>query len=330
MKKNKIIIVDDIYLHTNLAGLKSYTETQINFLKSENIPFDLISNRLFFLPRLLSNLIGIKRMANLFSLFRIQYFDDECDIIHYFDTYHFASSNRENKSKIYVTLHDLSSIVLPETYSLRSKIYKIQSLLRCKKHNVKIISISEKTAIDLYRLLNIGSSFVIHNPIKFNIPDNYKSISDKKGILMVGSYHKRKNYEKLLSYWKPNYPMLNIVGKTLKQLNSITLPKNICLNENISDNELFELYSSSYGLINASIDEGFCLPVFEMLQIGGLVFDFGDLQIINEFEVNNYYKLSYDQEINFNINIEEIKVISKFPSTQYKHIYEIDNTFYGI
>ena len=117
-----------------------------------------------------------------------------------------------------------------------------------------------------------------------------------------------------------------MVCKSLKELKSDSLPKNVTLFENISDDELYELYKSSYGLINSSLDEGFCLPVFEMLQLGGLVFDFGNLQIIKEFEVNNYYQCDYNSEINLKIKPLEVKVQSKFPSSQYNLVYEIDNS----
>lgn len=278
----------------------------------------------FFLPKILSKIFGLKRVVNIFSLLRVQYFDDNYEIIHYFDTFHFASRNKQFTSKIYATLHDISSIILPETYPFRSKIYKIQSLIRCKKNNVNIISISEKTAVDLYRIFNIGSSFVIHNPVKFKISQSSSFINEKNTFLVVGAYHKRKNYEKLISYWKPHYPKLNIVGKSLRELKNISIPKNVFLHENISDDDLYDFYKSSYGLINTSLDEGFCLPVFEMLNLGGLVFDFGNLQIINEFEVNNYYKCDYESDIDLNIKPLDVKVQSKFPSSQYNLVYKIN------
>ena len=199
----------------------------------------------------------------------------------------FGLSNSGIKSV--VTIHDLIFKFFPNDYKYFDRlIYNFKSKYACEKAD-RIISISEITTQDLYRLYKISQDkiSVVGLPInemfsksyeekdwlkvknKFSLPDKY--------FLSVGSVIGRKNLKvvvKAISLIdKSNRIPLIVVGSGKKYLeetknlvNEFKLQDDVIFLKNVDNLDLPIIYQKCEFFVFPSLYEGFGLPVLEALQ----------------------------------------------------------------
>jgi glycosyltransferase involved in cell wall biosynthesis len=96
-------------------------------------------------------------------------------------------------------------------------------------------------------------------------------------LLMVGTIEPRKGYSDVLAamelLWSEGFPYdLCLVGRAgwnnkniIAHLNRLTETNRLHWIDDVNDRQLAKLYQDAHGLIAASHDEGFCLPIAEAL-----------------------------------------------------------------
>jgi Glycosyltransferase len=210
------------------------------------------------------------------------------------DIYHGLSNEIpriKNKNIPYVvTIHDLIFKRYPRNYrTLDRKIYNTKYKYAVNKSDLTI-AISEQTKRDIIEFYKIKSdrikviyqtchqNFRIkHNKIqlnqikeKFNLPNDF--------LLNVGTIETRKNLISLINamnIMKIDIPLV-VIGKKTPYLNFIKVQikklnfdaSKIIFLENISINELPQIYKLSSLFVYPSIFEGFGIPILESLYCG--------------------------------------------------------------
>ncbi len=120
--------------------------------------------------------------------------------------------------------------------------------------------------------LNFKRYFGINTPIISNIADidiNKKFVKKRKHFLWVGSNVEVKRQDIMIEIAR-SLPDVKFVVVS----NSIctdNYPSNVEFRQNVSDEELIELYNTSIGLINTSITEGIPNTFLEQWMMGGSV-----------------------------------------------------------
>ncbi|MGD9129814.1 MAG: glycosyltransferase family 1 protein [Candidatus Woesebacteria bacterium] len=241
----------------------------------------------------------LEKLANLklkrSTLIKDEKFDP--DIIHYpyFDLFFNTLPLRLNKrKKIVVTVHDVIPLKFPEQYNpgIKGKLKFLKQKKTIQKVDA-IITDSYASKIDIVNYLNISDKkihvvYLAANP-KIKKPSNtiINQIKKKyklpqKFILYVGDINYNKNIVQLIKAVKylPNDIKLVCVGKNFKaanipewqwietQLVASQVEKRVKFISNIlgdADEELSAIYAAAEIYVQASIYEGFGLPVLEAM-----------------------------------------------------------------
>jgi glycosyltransferase involved in cell wall biosynthesis len=90
----------------------------------------------------------------------------------------------------------------------------------------------------------------------------------------------------------------------------------------VSDNELDELYQKSFGFINASLHEGFCIPVLEALYYGLNIF-VQKGHAAEELQSTGMQLLDFNKITNFKIT----KLLSSYDNVDFVNKVLGKNTF---
>jgi glycosyltransferase involved in cell wall biosynthesis len=221
------------------------------------------------------------------------------DILHipYFDPF-FIHLPLIKKSKLIVTVHDLTPLVLPELFPIGKKgRLKWELNKQLLKRADAIITDSNSSKDDINRLTGIpqekihtvylaaGEEFKQLNlpttknqqlRTKYNLPSQF--------VLYVGDVTANKNLPKLLDAIKKTNHTLVLVGKALANYEyDSTNPWNkdlVHIHKRVKDDPQFKvlgfvdqedlvaLYNSATAAILPSLYEGFGLPVLEAMQSG--------------------------------------------------------------
>ena len=315
-------VVDDTYTKCEVGGLSTYTRFMVEAFLRADIKVVLLSQLLLEskIFRVLNFIIGYKRSINLIGLLNIDLlrkFREDFSVV-YFDTYHYAHC--KNASKIYITVHDLSSFYSNTGYGKWAAYLKYKSLQRIKENSsrIKCVSISQKTQTELRKFFALDS-IVVHNPLQdLSLFKKDRTLASDY-FLMIGSYHIRKGFEEVINKWDRKDNLI-IAGRNLKQLEGL-ISSRIILQENVDTSTLSSLVNGAKGLIWNSKDEGFGMPVFECLKAGLPVYSLVNFPIVNEFSVSGYQRI---RDVN---NFDEFEGLvdceSKFPTSHYNEFYEV-------
>jgi len=176
-----------------------------------------------------------------------------------------------------VTVHDL--------FQLGGKInnFNFFSVPGIKKAD-KIIADSQATKNDLVNFLKIKEDKIeiIHQGINRNIfkplkTSKQRHFSNKKIILNVANHEERKNtlllikaLEKLV-YKFPDLILIRVGrenSKILKEIKKLKLENRVFYFQNITENQLVELYNIADLFVFPSLKEGFGFPVLEAMACG--------------------------------------------------------------
>jgi len=177
------------------------------------------------------------------------------------------------------TFHDLSFVVYPKFYSLKSRLWHF--LLNAKKIARKaelLLAVSDHTKQDLQNIWQISKEKIfVKYPEQKNLFLKNDATPREKIALFVGTIEKRKNLLNLINVFNNfnesylNYKLI-LVGKTgfgsAKIFNAGKNNKNIIFKNYLSENDLTELYQAAEFFIFPSFYEGFGLPLAEAMFYG--------------------------------------------------------------
>ncbi len=185
-----------------------------------------------------------------------------------------------------VTIHDLSTFIFP---SHRGENVSQRLSKRAKaaaKIAKKVISVSESTAQDTIKYLNVNQTKIkviypgitdLPTPVK-NLP---ASLKPQSYILFVGTIEPRKNliglfkaYALLPPRLQEKYPLVIVgaegwqTGEIFATIRLLNLEDKVKFLGLVSDNILTKLYQEAAVFVYPSLYEGFGLPVLEALSFG--------------------------------------------------------------
>lgn len=279
MSKKKITL-DVSVLAQKKSGVPIYVENLVDELIKKNINLDLISST--ELPKF-SRKYQLKSFNNNFSYKRIfwENFFMGKEIktkIYHNPLFLLPRFGLKKDIKTVITVHDLAFFEDPSSFDLRTRLYfKIFLPYSLKRANA-IIAISKSTAKSLinhypaYR----NKIHVIYNGFndysKYLLSKNI-SLHDKPYFLQVGCGHPRKNLElsinSYLEYREVNNNVdLILVSTSNKQKKKYKKIPGIVFMDNLSDEELFNLYRNAISALYPSSYEGFGFPILEAMSAG--------------------------------------------------------------
>jgi len=286
-----MIYIDASYYKQGITGLSRFSDELIDEIlkildgkKTILFCFKGQNNNMF----LKNKVVEINVSVSLFSYitfisprlarFILRFYFKGKGTIHYHDSIRFPGDIKGFKS--IVTIHDIASLVFKDKYVFRSRLLKKSGLLRILSSEAKTIAVSKSTKLDLEnfnkkfknRVVVIGegvNNLFLNQDLKYLKNDN-----EKPFFLVVGSPHKRKNFESVYKAFKSfiakNKYSYNLIfaGRNVKiffQDIGINDFENIIFKHGVSDNELIKLYSNAYAYLNFSIHEGFGLTILEAM-----------------------------------------------------------------
>jgi glycosyltransferase involved in cell wall biosynthesis len=184
--------------------------------------------------------------------------------------------------KLILTLHDVSFLVYPETFSVFFRLYyNLLIPINIKRAN-KIITVSNFSRREILKHYPEAKNKI--EVIYLGVDKRFKlinNINKKNQILYVGSLNRRKNFMNVIKAFEllniKNIKLIvvgnfsnnfNIDIETQKLLKRAYKNKNIEFKKNIEDNELVKIYNESKLFIFPSLYEGFGLPILEAMACG--------------------------------------------------------------
>ncbi|EKE20218.1 MAG: mannosyltransferase B-like protein [uncultured bacterium] len=202
------------------------------------------------------------------------------------------------KTKLLLTVHDLSFEIFPETFSLKRRTWHhfVNPRSLCKRAD-QIIAVSDSTKDDIVNLYGVDEQKIqrVYNGIsdeiaeldrndsrlievkeKYHLPFNF--------IFYLGTVEPRKNipaivlaYDKLRSLGNPQLDKYKLViaggkgwkiGKILDQMRNAKFTQDIIFTSCILSQDKAAVYTLASLFVYPSFFEGFGIPVLEAMRVG--------------------------------------------------------------
>jgi glycosyltransferase involved in cell wall biosynthesis len=193
--------------------------------------------------------------------------------------------------KYIITIHDLSWIYYPESFTFLNRLYFKVFLPLSIKRADKIIVDSDSTKRDLIKEFNIKEEVI--KRVYLGVNENFKTINDSvklneiknkyklpdKFILAISTLLPRKNFEGIIKAFSKVHSDIDcklvIVGKKgwlydniFKTVKDFNLKDNIIFTGYVPDDDLVYLYNLAELFVLPSFYEGFGLPLLEAMACG--------------------------------------------------------------
>ena len=269
-------------LRNEHTGVEYYTQNLIQHLPSKPVLIhsEKFHHHLFKQYKTISFFSGPRfpGSRSVYNLFNRT--PQNIDIIHYptVSNPYFGNS----KSKIVVTIHDITPLLMPEFHNWKRNVFFRLFLRSWLTKSTKIIVDSHNTKSDLLQRFNIPSSKI--NVVHLGVGSNFKPIKNHQVIqkyhlpehyiLFVGTIEPRKNISRLITAYTQLNPQekLVIVGrrgwKNEKIIAAIKNNPNIQIVNDVEEQDLPAVYSHARLFVYPSLYEGFGLPVLEAMACG--------------------------------------------------------------
>lgn len=197
----------------------------------------------------------------------------------------------ESETKIVITVHDLSPLVLPEYYNLKARVWHwFMNIPRLVKQAHKVIAVSEFTKQSLIEKLNVPASKILVAPLGVD-GDNYHSklsvdrLRDVRNryslpgdfALYLGTVEPRKNLQRIIAAFEQVKDPVSLViagrlgwkyDSILKQVEDSPKRRFIHLLGYIPEADKPYLLKLARVFVWPSLYEGFGLPVLEAMAVG--------------------------------------------------------------
>ena len=166
-----------------------------------------------------------------------------------------------------VTVHDLATLRLPETFNTWTRRYTRSFLPRVVRAADRVIAVSEFTASELRTLLDVPREkiAVVPNGVGAAFyPDG--DAADGDYVLAVATMEPRKNLERLAEAVHSRRAELRLAGA--QGWGRVRLDERVTRLGVVTDEELARLYRAARCLAYVPLYEGFGLPVLEAMASG--------------------------------------------------------------
>jgi len=245
-----------------------------------------------------------------------------------------------------LTIHDLGYIDVPKCYSMVQRLYW-SIIYRTKARTAElVIAISEFTRQRAIESLKIKPEkiYVIYNFVRESLYDKECFVENNETedyFLYYGQIAPRKNITGLLRayveyYKKSSSPMnLVLVGKKYEyeELDKFVSETNVreLIDNKISfvgyvnDEQLKNYIIKAKFIVNASLYEGFGMPIIEAFEFGKAILASNNTAMV-EF-INNYEKYTFDP-YDVQDMTERIKYFSELENHDLKEIFVDESKYY--
>lgn len=301
--RQKTIAVDLRSLHTSeFSGVESYTVNVLeqllakdqqnvyrlfyNGFSKKKFEYFHFVNAEFLQTRIPNRLLNIS--LRLFGWPKIEKLAGDCDVL-FLPNWNMLRSGPF--TKIVLTIHDLSPLVLPEYYTLKDRIWHwFINIPKLTEKATRIVAVSEYTKQSLIEKLSVPSDKIVvaylgvdHHNYHFDLNiDRLRDVRNRYSlpgdyVLYLGTVEPRKNLQRIIAAFEQVEEPINLViaGKFGWKYNSIleqieNSPKRRFIKLLGYVDEVDKPYIMKLARIFVwpSLYEGFGLPVLEAMAVG--------------------------------------------------------------
>ena len=195
---------------------------------------------------------------------------------------YYASSTRPHRAKVVVTVFDLIHEISPHYFSPRDRTAAMKGC--AIEHADAVICISQSTANDLQRLLNVPADKIAVTHLGFSnvfaqVSKVGSAIPPRPYLLYVGHRAGYKNFARVLQAYGSSsrltrdFDLVAFGGVPLSaeeqaQIDGLKLRPNAVRRQVGSDEELARAYAGARALVYPSEYEGFGIPLLEAMSAG--------------------------------------------------------------
>lgn len=299
----KTITIDLRSLHSSkFSGVESYTVRVLEQLLSKDqknlyrlfyngytkkvFEYFHFVNAQYLQTRIPNRLLNLS--LKLFGWPKIEKLSGESNVF-FLPNWNMLATNPD--TKVVITIHDLSPFVLPEYYTIKSRIWHwFMNIPRLVERSTKIIAVSEFTKLSLIEKLNVPASKILVAPLGVD-RDNYhpmlsvdrlRDVRNRYSlpgdfVLYLGTVEPRKNLQRVIAaYEQVKEPIsLVIAGRLgwkysaiLEQIKASPKHRFIHLLGYIPEADKPYILKLARVFAWPSLYEGFGLPVLEAMAVG--------------------------------------------------------------
>lgn len=250
-------------LNEKRISMTNYADYCKNIYQSKGLEVEI------FRLKIINSKNTIVRAFSRYFLVPFQMIHKKADIFHLID-HSYGHSLIFTKSTCFSTIHDLIPLEIKkkESYikSSISRLFFYFIISITLKKSSKIFVASKSTINLLDKFFNKPRNLILayNPPINKKLPNLDCSVKDIDILLIGSNFYKNNNFafntclkikQKLSITWiNPNMSLVRNIGKTNHKINTLT---------NISDHELYKIYSRAKVILNLSLSEGFGWMPFE-------------------------------------------------------------------
>lgn len=365
MKKNKVY-VDIYYYITALSGIKTYIEELVNGIKENgdssyeyifSHDINKLRNRELFInseSRVIRWLFQIRYFIWKQTILPIKLFINKSDYVICPD----YIAPIICPSKKIVVIHDNLFWKYPDNYSKIWIKYFTKLVELGVKNNSQIVTTSSYSKQGLKKIFPTKKiSYIYQSSDK--IFSNNDKVEDKRYILHIGTFEKRKNllilvkaYKLLREYSKTNLKLVLAGSKTINGDNSVykKIKKYVLKNDlsqfvimpgYINRDEAIQYYDNAFVYVFPSFDEGFGIPLIEAMKMS-IPIICSNIEVFREIANDSvlYFNRKSEKDLfkKLNMLISEKKIIknlikkgnkrgNKF--TRKKFIFDLEKLFFN-